>query len=71
MTDPSSSGATPWLALAVGALLVVVALVAFLVYGGRTERSSMANSIDVSLSLPKPALPQTPKLPESPIPTPK
>lgn len=67
----SDGGATPWLALTVGALLVVVALIAFALYGGRSERAAPRPNVDVDLSLPKPTLPQTPKLPETPVPTPK
>ena len=53
-------------------LLVIVAVVAMLVYPNRANGPEAPRSSGLALSLPKtPALPDGPKMPNPPIPTPK
>ncbi|MDP1630556.1 MAG: hypothetical protein Q8L66_03965 [Caulobacter sp.] len=62
-----TSGATPWLAFMVGALLVIVAVIGYLMYSGQSVKPD--NSFEVSIQAPE--LPDAPKLPDAPVPTPK
>ena len=66
MAEQSSSGGSPWLAFIVGGLVVVAAIVAFMVYSGRTPAPN--KSIDVKIEVPQ--LPEAPKLPDAPLPKP-
>jgi hypothetical protein len=70
MAEESGGGATPWLAFLVGGLIVVVAVIAFFVYRGGAPQPAMPKSVDVNLNMPKPTLPDAPKLPDV-NPTPK
>lgn len=62
----SGSGGSPWLAFVVGGILVVVAIVAFMMYSGRSPVAD--KSIDVKIEAPQ--LPDAPKLPDAPMPKP-
>ena len=66
MADNSSGGGTPFLAFLVGALLVVVVVIGFAVYGGGIVTPS--RHMDVNVSVPKPSMPSTPN--PQPMPTP-
>ncbi len=71
MAENSSGGATPWLAFLVGGLLVAVIVIGFVMYSGGGAKPSVPESVNVDINVPKPALPEGPKLPDAPIPTPK
>ena len=66
MAEQSSGGGSPVLAFIVGGLLVVVAVVAFMLYSGRTAAPN--KSIDVNIQAPQ--LPDPPKMPDAPLPKP-
>lgn len=63
----SSSGGVPVLAFIVGGLVVVVAIVAFMIYSGRSPVPSKA--VDVKIEAPQ--LPDAPKMPDAPLPKPQ
>jgi hypothetical protein len=67
MAQNSGSGAAPFLAFLVGALLVLVVVIGLAVYGAgfRPPR----RDLDVQVQMPTPSLPHTPSLPD-PQPTP-
>jgi hypothetical protein len=68
MADKSGGGgATPFLAFLVGALIVVVAVLGFSMYGQGLLPQS--RPVDVKVSVPKPTLPDMPTTP-NPAPTP-
>lgn len=59
MAEGSGNGSsTPWLAFLVGGLLVVVAVIGWFVYSGR---SAPAKQVDVTIEAPK--LPDAPAIP--------
>lgn len=61
--DSRSSGGNSGLAFIVGALVVVVAVLGFVMFsGGFTQKKS----VDVNISASAPKLPDAPKLPEAP-----
>ena len=73
MADPHRSGATPWLALLVGGLIVALAGLGYFLYSsaGRMEPQLPA-TINIDINLPKaPPIPDAPRLPDAPIPVPK
>ena len=73
MADPHRSGATPWLALLVGGLIVALAVLGYFLYSsaGRVEPRLPA-AIDIDINVPKaPPIPDAPRLPDAPIPVPK
>ncbi len=73
MADPHRSGATPWLALLVGGLIVAFAVLGYFLYSsaGRVEPRLPA-AIDIDINVPKaPPIPDAPRLPDAPIPVPK
>lgn len=73
MADPHRSGATPWLALLVGGLIVALAVLGYFLYSsaGRVEPKLPA-AIDIDINVPKaPPIPDAPRLPDAPIPVPK
>ena len=65
----TSNGSGPWLAFLVGGLIVAVAVIAYFVYAGRQAAPAIADQVTVDVSLP--SMPEGPKLPNAPIPTPK
>ncbi len=67
MAEQSSGGGSPVLAFIVGGLVVVVAIVAFMIYSGRSPVPD--KSIDVKIEAPQ--LPDAPKLPDAPLPNPQ
>ena len=68
----NSNSSTPWLALLIGALIVAVAVIGYFVYAGGGVRPSVPESVDIDVDLPKPPpIPEAPRLPDQPIPTPK
>jgi hypothetical protein len=72
MAENSSGGGTPFLAFLVGALLVVVVVIGFAVYGGGF--ATPPRQMDVHVNMPKPNLPGPPSTPNPaplPAPTPK
>ncbi|MBO9709634.1 MAG: hypothetical protein J7521_15625 [Caulobacter sp.] len=63
----NSGGGNAGLAFIVGALLVVVAVLAFFMFsGGMTQKKK----VDVDISATAPKLPDAPKTPEAPAPKP-
>ena len=68
MAESSEGGATPWLAFIVGGLLVLVLVIGYFVYSGG-GMPTPSKSVDVSIKAP--SLPEAPKMPDAPIPTPK
>ncbi len=69
MAESSGSGATPWLAFIVGGLLVLVLAIGYVVYSGSGGMSAPTKSVDINIKAP--SLPEGPKLPDPPLPTPK
>lgn len=68
----TSNKSTPWLAFLVGGLIVAVAVIGYVAYSGGALRPSMPDTVDVDVNLPKPPpIPDAPKLPDMPVPTPK
>ncbi|HYE42398.1 MAG TPA: hypothetical protein VEA15_03305 [Caulobacteraceae bacterium] len=61
-TTRSGSGSGPWLALLVGGLLVVVALIAwFMMSGGQTpEAPSIPENVNVDVNVPEVPAPSAP-----------
>lgn len=73
VADHPRSGATPWLALLVGGLIVALAVLGYYLYSsaGRMEPKLPA-AINIDINLPKaPPIPDAPRLPDAPIPVPK
>lgn len=70
MAESTSGGATPWLAFLIGGLIVAVALIGWFVYSGQSAAPKPAD-MTLSVNVPKPDVPQAPKLPDLPAPTPK
>lgn len=73
MAQDSDSRSTPWLAVLVGFLLVAVAVIAYFLYvGSGSQKPAIPESVNVEINLPKaPPIPDAPRLPYAPIPTPK
>lgn len=68
----TSSKSTPWLAFLVGGLLVAVAVLGYVIYSNGGLRPSIPETVDVDVNLPKPPpIPDAPRLPDAPLPTPK
>ena len=71
MARGASNGTLVWLAVLIGLLVVAVAAVAYLAHAGR-QAASDTPTIDVDIDVPRPPpIPDAPKLPDAPIPTPK
>jgi hypothetical protein len=68
MAETSGNGAAPWLAFIVGGLLVLVLAIGYFVYSGGGPSPP---SKPVNIEIKAPDLPQGPKLPDAPLPTPK
>lgn len=65
-------GSAPWLALVVGGLVIVVAVVALLAYRGRDLAPPAPSRVTIDLNVPKaPPIPDAPKLPSLPTPKPQ
>ncbi|PXA77126.1 hypothetical protein DMC25_23525 [Caulobacter sp. D4A] len=63
MAEETKSGGNAGLAFIVGALVVIVAVLAFMMFsGGFTQKKTV--DVDISASAPK--LPDAPKVPEAP-----
>ena len=58
-TREGGGGSTPWLAFLVGALVVVVAIIAVFMYTGR-QKPSVPETVDVNISPPAASAPATP-----------
>src|SRR5438874_2631877 len=56
--DSSGGGSNAWLAFLVGALVVVVAVIAFAMYGGRTSKT-----VDINVKAPTASAPAAPATP--------
>lgn len=68
----SPHSATPWLAFLIGGLVIAVAVIAFVFYGGGRQAASVPERVNLDINLPKaPSIPDAPKLPHNPVPTPK
>ena len=57
-TREGGGGSTPWLAFLVGALVVVVAVIAFFMYSGR--KPSVPETVDVNINPPAASAPAAP-----------
>lgn len=57
----SGGGAAPWLAFLVGALLVIVAVIGYMVWTGP---AATPKPVDITITAPQ--LPEAPKIPEAP-----
>lgn len=66
-TTERRSGGSPWVALAVIVLLVVAGLIGWAVYTGQTPVAE-PSEVNVDVDLPRPELPDAPRLPENPLP---
>lgn len=72
MAESSGNGATPWLAFLIGGLVIAIAVIAFVAYGGGRQAASVPAQVSLDINLPKaPSIPDAPKLPDNPVPTPK
>ncbi len=61
-----------WMAYLLAGLLVIVAVAAMLAYPNRVNGPEAMRGLGVGIELPKaPSLPEGPKMPSPPIPTPK
>ena len=71
MAESSNGGATSWLAIGIGALLLALAVVAFVFYG-RAQLQTPRSDMHLEIALPKaPLIPDAPRLPSAPTPIPK
>ena len=66
-TTERRGGGGPWVALAVIVLLVVAGLIGWAVYTGQTPVAE-PSEVNVDVDLPRPELPDAPRLPENPLP---
>jgi len=66
-TTERRSGGSPWAALAVIVLLVVAGLIGWAVYTGQTP-TVPESEVNVDVDLPRPTLPDAPKMPDNPLP---
>ncbi len=64
---------SPWMGYLLAALLVIVAVAAILAYPNRVNGPEALRGVSLGIDLPKPPplLPDGPKMPNAPIPTPK
>lgn len=60
-------GGSPWAAIVVVVLLVLAALIGWAVYTGQTPVAP-ASEVNVDVDLPRPTLPDAPKMPDNPLP---
>lgn len=60
-------GGGPWVPLAVIVLLVIAGLIGWAVYTGQTPVAT-PSEVNVDVDLPRPTLPDAPKMPENPLP---
>lgn len=68
----NAHGSAPWLALIVGGLVIVVAIVAFMALRGPDLTPSAPSRVTIDLNVPKaPSIPDAPKLPTLPTPKPQ
>jgi hypothetical protein len=65
-TRTDNDGSTPWMALFVGALIAVVAVIGYLIYNGAASTRPMS----VAMNLPAPAAIPQPSPPPAPLPKP-
>lgn len=66
MATREGEGATSWLALLVGALIAVVAVIGYLIYNG----AASTRTLHVAMNLPTPAAAPQPSPPPTPLPKP-
>ena len=57
-TREGGGGSTPWLAFLVGALIVVVAVIAYFMYAGR--KPAVPDTVDVNINPPAASAPAAP-----------
>lgn len=66
-TQPERRGGGGFLAFIIGGLVVAVAVIAFFVWrGGAPSPTAMPSEVNIDVDLPRPDLPQAPRLPEGP-----
>ena len=71
MARAASNGTHLWLGLLIGALVLAIVIIGYLVFAGRQIAADPPRSIDVDIDVRPPPLPDAPRLPDAPLPTPK
>lgn len=71
MARTAGNGTHLWLGLLIGALVVAIAVIGYVVYTGRQMAADPPRSIDVDIDVRPPPIPDAPRIPDAPIPTPK
>lgn len=66
INPPQRGGGSGWIGLLVGGLVIVVLIIAFAVFTSGGMSPGKDTNVDISVDLPRPALPDAPTIPDLP-----